>query len=89
MKKLFTTTLLIISINCFAQKKDTTVAPQQDTGWYSRPLLSTKMVDEIMVTKKQNISVADWESFWRVYNTFLVPEVINVWNRSKPQAKTK
>jgi hypothetical protein len=93
MKKLITTTLIIFSLSASAQSsKDTTKTPPpvQDTAWYSKPLLSTRMVDEVMATKKANISVADWESFWRVYNTFLVPEVIGVYNRSKenkPQAK--
>jgi hypothetical protein len=79
MKKTFTFLLVITSVIAFGQpKSDSTTAAKekakQDSILYVSKILSMQDVDRIMMAKKNEISVADWEVFWLVMNRMLLPE---------------
>ena len=87
MKKQIITLLLVISTGiAFGQKVDSTKA-KEDSITYVSKILSLSDIDRIMTTKKNVLSVSDWEIFWKVINGALLPDAIKEYQAKKPKAK--
>jgi hypothetical protein len=86
MKKIITTALIAISLSANAQKVDSTKA-KEDSITYVSKILSLSDIDRIMTTKKNVLSVSDWEIFWKVINGALLPDAIKEYQAQKPKHK--
>ena len=87
MKKNLITLLLVISTGiAFGQKVDSVKAKEDSIAYVSK-ILSLSDIDRIMLTKKSVVSVADWETFWKVINGALLPDAIKEYQAKKPKAK--
>ena len=94
MKKVITTAFLFISLTALSQKSQpqTTKAPTPKDSTYLRDtteFLSLKTIDRIMATKKNNISVGDWEVFYAILNRFLLPDAIREFETKAKQSANK
>ena len=87
MAKYLTLVLIVLfSISANAQKVDSTKA-KEDSITYVSKILSLSDIDRIMTTKKNVLSVSDWEIFWKVINGALLPDAIKEYQAKKPKAK--
>ena len=53
----------------------------------SIPIISADLVNKILLTKKDVLSVSQWEGFLYVLNTFIFPEAIREWNEKNKKKK--
>ena len=87
MAKYFTLVLVVLlSLSANSQKVDS-VKAKEDSIAYVTKILSLSDIDRIMLTKKSVVSVADWETFWKVINGALLPDAIKEYQsqRAKPK----
>lgn len=91
MKKIITTALIALSLSASSQTDSTKAAQaakaKEDSIIYVTKILSLQDIDRIMVSKKGNISVADWEIFWKVINAMLLPDAVKEYEAKKPKPK--